>query len=64
MFDIVEPTLMMSFKISAESRSFSNPSYTKYGEIGAICVVCYVFVTLDFSRRVNVYAAPLDVMVE
>ena len=59
MFDVVEKTLMMCYKISAASRSFSNPSYTKYGGIRAVYMVCSVFVTLDFSRRVYVYAAPL-----
>ena len=63
MFDVVELTLIMRSKISASLRSFSNPSYTKYGGIGAICMVCSVFVTSNFARRGYVYAVPLDVMV-
>ena len=63
MFDIIELALMMLSKINAASRSFSNPSYTKYGGIGAICVVHSVFVTLYFARRVYAYVSPLAVMV-
>ena len=63
MFDVVDLTLMMRSKISAAYRSFSNPSYTKYEGIRAICMVSSVFVTLDFARRGYVYAAPLAVMV-
>ena len=55
---------MMRSKISDALRSFSNPSCTKYGVIGAICMVCSVFVTLDVARRGYVYAAHLAVMVE
>ena len=63
MFDVVELTLMMRSKISAASRSLSNPSDTKYGGIGAICMVFYVFVKLDFARWGYLYATPLAVMV-
>ena len=63
MFDVVELTLMMRSKNSAASRSFSNPSYTKYVVIGSICMVCSVFVTLYFDRRGYIYFAPLSVMV-
>ena len=63
MFDVVDLTLMMCSKINAALMSLSNPSYTKYGEIGFICMVCSVFVALDFARRGYVYAAPLAVMV-
>ena len=62
MFDVVDKTLIMCSKISAASRSFSNPSYTKYGGIRAIYMVLSVFVTLDFSRRGYVYASPFAVM--
>ena len=63
MFVVVEIALMMRSKISTALRSFSNLSYTKYGGIGAICMVHSVFVTLDFARRGYVYATPLAVMV-
>ena len=63
MFDVVELTLMMRSKISTASRSFSKPSYTKYGGNGAIYMVCSVFVKLDFARRGYLYATPLSVMV-
>ena len=62
-FDVVELTLMMHFKISAASRSFSNPSYKKYGGIGSICMVRSLFMILDFTRRGYVYTDPLAVMV-
>ena len=63
MFDIVDLTVTMRSKISVTSRSFSKPSYKKYGGIGSISMVHYVFVTLYFDRRGYIYFAPLSVMV-
>ena len=63
MFDVVVLIFRICSNTSSASRSFSDPSYTRYGGIGAICMLCYEFVTLDLARRGYVYIAPLLVIV-
>ena len=55
-------TLITRSNTSATSKSFSKPSYTKYGGIGAICMISPDVFTAFSARSGYEYRAPLGVM--